>query len=312
MHSVRHTEWNDFDGPGEPVSGGFSALFGSVAGVAKGAVSLPYSWYKGARRFDEEEGFDLAGSRSRSSSRKRKSTDSSTPDRTPDTGAQQTIHRELAHNTAKGLLKVAHAGARAPVEVSLAVAQGFHNAPRLYGDDVRAPYRITGMHSGLRAAGKELALGIYDGVTGVVVKPYQGAKEDGVVGFVKGVGKGLAGGLLKTNAATAGVVGFTLKGVHKELRKKRDRKVMEKLRAARVMQGAMECNEWSTEKGEQGEEALKALVQEGWRKVVAQKEEKRKMDWMLEERISGVRRGCGRRGVRKVVWKRKVAKPGEK
>lgn len=168
------------------------------------------------------------------------------------------------------------------------------------------------MHSGLRAAGKELALGIYDGVTGLVVKPYQGAKEDGVVGFAKGVGKGVASGLLKTNAATAGVVGFTLKGIHKELRKKRDRRVMEKLRAARVVQGAMECNEWSTEKGEKGEEALRALVQEGWRKVVAQKEEKKKMDWMLEERISGVRRGCGRRGVRKVVWKRKAAGAGEK
>lgn len=329
--SVRHTEWNDFDGPGEPVSGGFSALFGSVAGVAKGVVSLPYSWYKGARRFDTEEGLDLAGelrsrSRTRSKSKGRKSNDSSTPDRVPDTGArkpstipeddssdtQQTIHKELAHNTAKGLLKVARAGARAPVEVSLAVAQGFHNAPRLYGDTVRAPYRITGMHSGLRAAGKELALGVYDGVTGVVVKPYQGAKEDGPVGFVKGVGKGVAGGLLKTNAATAGLVGFTLKGMHKEVRKKRDRKVMEKLRAARVMQGAMESNDWSAEKGERGDEALREAVLEGWRKVEAQKEERKRMDWKLEERISGVKRGCGRRGVRKVVWRRKVNEVGAK
>lgn len=168
------------------------------------------------------------------------------------------------------------------------------------------------MHSGLRAAGKELALGVYDGVTGVVVKPYQGAKEDGPVGFVKGVGKGVAGGLLKTNAATAGLVGFTLKGMHKEVRKKRDRKVMEKLRAARVMQGAMESNDWSAEKGERGDEALREVVLEGWRRVEAQKEEKKKMDWKLEERISGVKRGCGRRGVRKVVWKRKVNDVGAK
>lgn len=336
MCSVRHTEWNDFDGPGEPVSGGFSALFGSVAGIAKGVVSLPYSWYKGARRFDEEEGLDLAGemrshsSRSRShskSKRARNSTDSVTPDRVPDTGvrkaatatipeddceAQQTIHRELAHNTAKGLLKAARASARAPVELSLAVAQGFHNAPRLYGDTVRAPYRITGMHSGLRAAGKELALGVYDGVTGVVVKPYEGAKEGGPVGFIKGVGKGVAGGVLKTNAAAAGVIGFTLKGVHKELRKKRDRKVMEMLRAARMVQGEMECGEWSAEKGMDGEEALREAVLEGWRKVEMQKEEKRRTDWNLEERVSGVKRGCGRRGVRKVVWRRKKGELGER
>ena len=38
----------------------------------------------------------------------------------------------------------------------MALAQGFHNAPRLYGDDtVRKPVRITGCHSGLRAAWSE-------------------------------------------------------------------------------------------------------------------------------------------------------------
>lgn len=315
-----------------------------MAGVAKGAVSLPYSWYKGARRFDEEEGLDLAGeirsrstskprSRSRSGSKQSRSRgrkptkdsstsptrDEATPDRVPDTGVRKSstipeeedddaepIYRELAHNTAKGLSKVARAGVRAPMEVSLAVAQGFHNAPRLYGDTVRAPYRITGIHSGLRAAGKEFALGVYDGVTGVVVKPYEGAKEDGAVGFAKGVGKGLASGFLKTNAATSGVIGFTLKGVHKELRKKRDRRVMEKLRRARVSQGEMEYREWVEEKGEVEEEALKRTVVEGWRRVEAHKEEKKKAEWKLEESISGVKRGCGRRGVRKVLWRKKI------
>lgn len=44
----------------------------------------------------------------------------------------------------------------APVDLAMALAQGFHNAPRLYGDDtVRKPVRITGCHSGLRAAWSE-------------------------------------------------------------------------------------------------------------------------------------------------------------
>ncbi|KAH0615310.1 uncharacterized protein H6S33_000946 [Morchella sextelata] len=347
LRLVRHTEWNDFDGPGEPLSGGFSALFGSVAGVAKGAVSVPYSWYKGARRFDEEEGLDIAGeirerssskaqSRSRSNSKRgrKPNKDSSptshkkdaTPDRVPDTGVrkqigsipededadegeqeeQEPIHREMAHNTAKGLSKVARAGVRAPMEVSLAVAQGFHNAPRLYGDTVRAPYRITGIHSGLRAAGKEFALGVYDGVTGVVVKPYEGAKEDGAVGFAKGLGKGVASGFFKTNAATAGVIGFTLKGVHKEVRKKRDRKVMVKLMNARIRQGEMEYREWREEKGEQGEKELREVVLAGWEKIKAEKEEKKQREWRLEENISGVKRGCGRRGLKRLVWRKRM------
>ena len=44
----------------------------------------------------------------------------------------------------------------APMDLAMALAQGFHNAPRLYGDDtVRKPVRITGCHSGLRAAWSE-------------------------------------------------------------------------------------------------------------------------------------------------------------
>ena len=32
-------------------------------------------------------------------------------------------------------------------------------------------------------------MGIVEGVTGVATKPYQGARDDGVGGFFKGVGK---------------------------------------------------------------------------------------------------------------------------
>lgn len=80
---------------------------------------------------------------------------------------------------------------KAPMDLSLAVAQGFHNAPRLYGDEtVRRPVRITGIRSGLVASRNEFFYGIYDGFTGVVTQPYHGAKERGVLGFVDGVGMG--------------------------------------------------------------------------------------------------------------------------
>jgi len=176
------------------------------------------------------------------------------------------------------------------MEVSLAVAQGFHNAPRLYGDEVRHPYRITGFHSGLRAAGKGFALGVYDGFTGIVSQPYHGGKEEGVKGFVKGLGRGVAGGVLKTSAATAGVVGFTLKGVHREVRKNRDKGVGEKIRRERIRQGEAEVGELEKE-GQVGE--VRERVGRGWERV----EEKRVQeagDGGVRDRVRGRLR---RRGV---------------
>jgi len=122
------------------------------------------------------------------------------------------------------------------MELSLAIAQGFHNAPRLYGDTtVRTPIRITGFHSGLRAAGEEFTLGIYDGVTGLVLQPYNGAKENGMLGFVQGLGKGIGGFVLKDLAAIFGPVGYTLKGVHKEMIK--NKQPIAFIRRSRVIQG---------------------------------------------------------------------------
>ena len=122
------------------------------------------------------------------------------------------------------------------MDLALAVAQGFHNAPRLYGDStVRTPRRISGMKSGLRAAGEEFAFGIYDGVTGLVTQPYRGVKENGAKGLAQGIGKGVLGFFLKDLAAIIGPVGYTLKGVHKEMVK--GKQPTGYIRRARVLQG---------------------------------------------------------------------------
>ena len=34
---------------------------------------------------------------------------------------------------------------------------------------------------------------MYDGYSGLFKKPYKGAKEEGTLGFVKGIGKGVGG-----------------------------------------------------------------------------------------------------------------------
>ena len=56
--------------------------------------------------------------------------------------------------TSKAVGKLMLAGFKSPFEVTLAAARGFHNVPKLYGDEtVRKTKRITGIGSGLEVAG---------------------------------------------------------------------------------------------------------------------------------------------------------------
>lgn len=161
------------------------------------------------------------------------------------------------------------------MDLSLAIAQGFHNAPRLYGDTtVRTPPRISGIKSGLRAAGSEFTYGVYDGVTGLVMQPYKGARENGALGLVQGIGKGFGGFVLKDLAAIIGPFGYTLKGVHKELIKGRQPTPF--VRKARIIQGARDADVLDTARRER--EVTK--VETAWRIICdirneeeAQKEE---------------------------------------
>jgi len=61
------------------------------------------------------------------------------------------------------------------------------------------------LQEGLAQSGKGLVMGVVDGVTGIVIKPISGAKEEGVEGFFKGVGKGVVGLVTRP---TAGIIDF--------------------------------------------------------------------------------------------------------
>ncbi|KAI9813634.1 MAG: hypothetical protein M1827_003705 [Pycnora praestabilis] len=277
LRLLRHYEWNDFDGPGEPLTGGGAAIVSSMAGVGKGIAGMPIRWAKTLKRHERhvekkkrhnenaarrsesnagivdgperEEPF-TNGNRSdgkiapASNQTKSQSNGTSNDANHADTDSEsmlsedpeENIVHDIAADTGKGLTKSGEALAKAPMDLSMAIAQGFHNAPRLYGDStVRRPIRVSGMHSGLKAAGAEFYLGIYDGWTGLVVHPYNGACDEGALGFVKGVGKGFGGFVLKDIAAIIGPFGYTLKGIHKEIQKSRQPTAF--IRKARIIQG---------------------------------------------------------------------------
>ncbi|KAK6631306.1 hypothetical protein RUM44_005832 [Polyplax serrata] len=65
--------------------------------------------------------------------------------------------------------------------------------------------RNENIQASMARGGRGLVMGVFEGVTGVVKKPLEGAKEEGVGGFFKGVGKGMMG--LVTRPVT-GVVDF--------------------------------------------------------------------------------------------------------
>ena len=129
----------------------------------------------------------------------------------------ETLVGELAHQTGSGMKVSAKAILRAPLELQLAVAQGFHNAPRLYGDEtVRRPRRITGIKSGLRAGRDEFAYGYSDAFTGLYKLPKLGLQHNGVVGCLEGFGMSIGGLVLKPISASAAPLPFALKGIEKE------------------------------------------------------------------------------------------------
>ena len=87
------------------------------------------------------------------------------------------------------------------------------------GDDfVRARERARegrpkNMVDGLLQGGVGLGRGVVEGLTGLVTAPLEGAQNDGVAGFVKGVGRGLVGLPAKSAAGTFDFLSLTAKGI---------------------------------------------------------------------------------------------------
>ncbi|KAI4196827.1 MAG: hypothetical protein LQ350_006293 [Teloschistes chrysophthalmus] len=188
----------------------------------------------------------LGGCRSRSSSRERPSLDSITHI-SPSDSQSERFSLDAAVGGGKGLGRIVGAGLKSPLDFTLGLARGFHNAPKLYGDEsVRQPDKVTGIQSGLKAAGKfakntnlkqEFGYGMYDGVSGMVTQPLHGAKQEGFAGFVKGFAKGIGGLLLKPQAAFFSIPAYTMSGIYKELQKHFGSSVQNYIVAARTAQG---------------------------------------------------------------------------
>ncbi|EEA25527.1 hypothetical protein TMatcc_006244 [Talaromyces marneffei ATCC 18224] len=151
----------------------------------------------------------------------------------------------------KSAAKVVNLGLRAPASFTMAVAKGFHNMPLLYGDDtVREQSKVTGLKSGLKAAGKEFGYGFLDGISGLATQPVQGARKEGAVGAIKGFGKGIGGLILKPAAAVWSLTGYTMSGLYQEIQKRFGESVENYIMASRCAQGLTDLSTCTNEEKE--------------------------------------------------------------
>ncbi|PSN67556.1 UDP-Glycosyltransferase/glycogen phosphorylase, partial [Corynespora cassiicola Philippines] len=104
------------------------------------------------------------------------------------------------------------------IDIPFAAAEGFRLAPKLYGEDVKDHGKVKDVKSGLEVAGKNFAHGLYDGFTDLYKRPYEDAKSDGALGFVKGLSKGTLGFVTKTASATVGIVAYPGQGISQSIR----------------------------------------------------------------------------------------------
>lgn len=155
-------------GPSDPISGVFSAANATVGGVVMGVIDYPLEISKMVR----EERSVAKG-----------------------------MAVDFALDSNKGISRIIGTGLKAPMEFTLGLSRGFHNAPKIYGDEtVRKEERVAGVKSGLKAGGKGLGFGLYDGITGLVTQPVRGVMKNGFVGGVTGLGKGIGGVVCKPAA----------------------------------------------------------------------------------------------------------------
>jgi hypothetical protein len=93
----------------------------------------------------------------------------------------------------RGFEKVGMAVTKGVIDLPRAVADGLHNVPALYGEEVRDYGEIRGWKSGSMVGAKSMGYGFYDGYVGFFTQPYKGARDGGALGLAKGIFKGCAG-----------------------------------------------------------------------------------------------------------------------
>eukprot|EP01053_Blabericola_migrator_P013343 Blabericola_migrator_1__13342@NODE_940_length_5959_cov_113_267312_g652_i0_p1_GENE_NODE_940_length_5959_cov_113_267312_g652_i0NODE_940_length_5959_cov_113_267312_g652_i0_p1_ORF_typecomplete_len864_score135_03Glyco_transf_28/PF03033_20/2_4e38UDPGT/PF00201_18/2_3e25ATG_C/PF09333_11/3_4e03ATG_C/PF09333_11/1_7e03ATG_C/PF09333_11/1e11Glyco_tran_28_C/PF04101_16/4e06VPS13_C/PF16909_5/0_0014_NODE_940_length_5959_cov_113_267312_g652_i08893480 len=220
--------------PPDPVTGGAAAIVGSMTAVFGGIVETPVAAYRAVKKVDTAEDLHQETAPTRDPSAASVDLD--------DRGSRKKSgQRGKFLDSNRGAGKAIVAYAKSPLDFSLGLAHGFHNAPKLYGEEVKDVEKIEDFKGGVKVAGKEFVRGFGLGVAGLVTQPYKGARDGGGTGFLKGIGRGVGGLILKPGAAMFGLPAYTAQGVYMQQRKMRyGLNIEQTVSAGRVAQGLTE------------------------------------------------------------------------
>ncbi|KAL4798028.1 hypothetical protein BDV19DRAFT_377237 [Aspergillus venezuelensis] len=216
----------------DPVTGVTSAAIGTGASMAKSTANIflrPYQDYQDLHRGrpGTSSGFGSSTPRSHSTPRPRTS-NSTDPTTLPSPSTEPTMH-----STPTALQKTSTiAGASAKsvgnflgsyfkgtmVDIPLATAEGLRAVPRLYGEETKDHGTVKDWKSGFVVGYKNFSYGMVDGLSGLVMQPVKGAKENGALGAAKGFAKGTIGVGAHMGSAALGLVAYPGHGICKSLR----------------------------------------------------------------------------------------------
>ena len=222
--------------PSEPFSGGGQALLGDLTSIAMAVADFPRELIakKGSSAMTET--------------------------------ASSAVTIDTALQAGQSVARIVSTGLQSPLHFCMGVARGFHNAPLLYNDEVRAAPTVSDFGGGVRAATMAFGHGLYDGVTGLVTQPLRGAEKDGGRGLVAGFARGIGGIVLKPAAGAWAVPAYTMQGVQAQIERllKKSGTASEKMEAQRV---AARIRQSEAEWKDRAANGAEQLVLEGWSKV---------------------------------------------
>ncbi|PBK83146.1 glycosyltransferase family 1 protein [Armillaria gallica] len=170
----------------------------------------------------------------------------------PITGGSSAVFWTITHSCAgvakifyspvSGIIQTATALPQGAMRIVTSIHDGFQNAPKLYGSQIREPGKVTNFSSGLKEAGKGFVYGWYDGVTGLVREPIKGAQKDGFVGAIKGSARSFANAAMKPSAGIVGLMSHPMNGAWKSIRSHSSKHQEERQRrSTRILDGVEEA-----------------------------------------------------------------------
>ncbi|KAJ7221581.1 glycosyltransferase family 1 protein [Mycena pura] len=144
---------------------------------------------------------------------------------------------QIFYSPIKGVIKTTTAIPRGVMDIVASVHEGIYNVPKLYGSNVRKTGKVTDFASGLKEGGKGLFYGYYDGITGLVREPYEGAKKEGLLGAIKGSLRSFANATVRPAGGIAGLIAHPVHGLWKSVQSPKAQKQEWQVREVRISDG---------------------------------------------------------------------------